>query len=147
MSPSANSARLSPLQIFFFVFCIIFLFASVILPVVLADLLQKSLKVLTCSNVLVRKLVQLQHIEALQRKGAVLQDVEAQEEVKGFFFLFFRVLSSESLLPQSACFVFPVFPVQHWHGAKAGRNGGDAAGSSKEGRPGCYAPHPTAARV
>lgn len=51
------------------------------------DLLQKSLKVLTSSSVLSHKLRQLQQIEALQRKGVVLQDAEAQQEVEviGFF--------------------------------------------------------------
>lgn len=60
-----------------------------LLFVVVADLLKKSLKVLTSSSILLHKLRQLQQIEALQRKGAVLQDVEAQEEVKVFcLFLF-----------------------------------------------------------
>lgn len=68
--------------------CIICLFALMLLLVVIADLLQKSLKVLTSSNILLHKLAQLQNIEALQRKGAVLQDVETQEQVKvSSFFL------------------------------------------------------------
>lgn len=87
-----------------------------LLPVVVTDLLQKSLKVLSISSVLLRKLTQLQHIEAFQRKGAVLQDVEAQEEVNVCYFFLLERVSYKSLPPLSACFVFPVFPVQHWHG-------------------------------
>lgn len=55
---------------------------------VITDLLQKSLKVLSISNVLMQKLTQLQHIEVLQRKGAVLQDMDAQKEVNLSFHFF-----------------------------------------------------------
>lgn len=43
-------------------------------------LLEKSLQVLTSSNVLLQKLRELQRTEALQRRGGVLQDEEAEEE-------------------------------------------------------------------
>ncbi|XP_035532529.1 uncharacterized protein ccdc141 [Morone saxatilis] len=46
------------------------------------DLLGKSLQVLTSSNVFLQKLRQLQKIEALQRRGGVLQDNEEEEEVE-----------------------------------------------------------------
>lgn len=46
------------------------------------DLLGKSLQVLSSSSVLLQKLRQLQRVEALQRRGAVLQDEDAEEEVK-----------------------------------------------------------------
>uniref|UniRef100_A0A8P4KA54 Coiled-coil domain containing 141 n=1 Tax=Dicentrarchus labrax TaxID=13489 RepID=A0A8P4KA54_DICLA len=43
------------------------------------DLLGKSLQVITSSNVFLQKLRQLQKIEALQRRGGVLQDNEEEE--------------------------------------------------------------------
>lgn len=60
-----------------------------LLLVVVAELLKKSLKVLTSSSILLFKLRQLQQIEALHRKGAVPQDVEAQEAVTEFLFVSF----------------------------------------------------------
>lgn len=116
-----------------------------------ADLLEKSLKVLTSSGVLQPKLRQLQWIEALQRRGGVLQDVEGQEEVKVcplsilFFPSYFILVSSKSpvSLPQPVCHDLPVFPVQRGRGIQAGAAGGDSAGSAEEGGPGCQAPPPT----
>lgn len=46
----------------------------------ISDLLGKSLQVLTSSSVLLQTLRQLQRTEALQRRGGVLQDEEAEEE-------------------------------------------------------------------
>eukprot|EP00064_Thunnus_orientalis_P019808 superscaffoldBa00005130_g19938 len=43
------------------------------------DLLGKSLQVLTSSSVLLQKLRQLQRIEAVQRRGEVLQDEDEEE--------------------------------------------------------------------
>lgn len=45
-----------------------------------ADVLQKSLQVLTSSSVLLQKLRLLQRTEALQRRGGVLQEQEEEEE-------------------------------------------------------------------
>lgn len=50
--------------------------------VFIPDLLGKSMQVLSSSSVLLQKLRQLQRTEALQRRGGVLQEEEAEEEVR-----------------------------------------------------------------
>lgn len=66
-------------------------------PGLLADLLGKSLQVLTCSSALLQKLSQLQRTEALQRTGGVLQ-VEEEEEV--------RLVRMKDLFPLFSLFCF-----------------------------------------
>lgn len=88
---------------------------------VITDLLQKSLKVLSISNVLMQKLTQLQHIEVLQRKGAVLQDMDAQKEVNLSFHFFNASGFDQVFLALVNLFFFSVFPVQPEHGFQAGR--------------------------